>query len=330
MADTLITGGAGFLGYHVAKILAAGGGRVDLLDNLARGKVDADLKKLLSQGRARIRRVDLLDSKVARRLGRSYSQIYHFAAIVGVSNVLRRPYDVLEQNTSMTLNALSVARNQRRLKRFVFASTSEVYSGTLARYGLTLPTPESTPLSLPDLEQPRTSYMLSKIYGEALCLHSGLPITIVRPHNVYGPRMGLAHVIPELLKRSHEARDGGQLEVFSPRHRRTFCFVDDAAELIVRLAARPAGLGRTLNIGAEKPEISIRRLAQLVIETVGRKLTIKARAQTPGSPARRCPDMRATARIASYRAQTGIEDGLKRTYEWYRGNVFNGGQETAI
>ena len=62
---------------------------------------------------------------------------------------------------------------------------------------------EDTPLTVADLERPRTSYMLSKIYGEALCRYSGLPFTIVRPHNVYGPRMGMAHVVPELLDRAH-------------------------------------------------------------------------------------------------------------------------------
>jgi len=74
---------------------------------------------------------------------------------------------------------------------------------------------------VPDLSRPRTSYMLSKLYGEALCRHSGIPFTILRPHNVYGPRMGLSHVVPELIERAHGARDSDLLEVFSIGHRRT-------------------------------------------------------------------------------------------------------------
>ena len=87
-------------------------------------------------------------------------------------------------------------------KLFVFASTSEVYAGSLEHFGLPIPTPETAPLGLPDLGRPRTTYMLSKIYGEALCRHAGLPFTILRPHNLYGPRMGMAHVIPELHARA--------------------------------------------------------------------------------------------------------------------------------
>ena len=72
--------------------------------------------------------------------------------------------------------------------------------------------------------------MLSKIYGEALVHQSGLPFTIVRPHNFYGPRMGLSHVVPQLLQRIHEAADGDELVVYSIDHQRTFCFIDDAVE----------------------------------------------------------------------------------------------------
>ena len=103
-----------------------------------------------------------------------------------------------------------------------------------------------------------------------MSFQSGLPVTVVRPHNVYGPRMGLAHVIPELLQRAHEAEDGGRLGVHSVEHRRTFCHVSDAVEMMARAALAPDGVGRTPNIGKLTPEIRIGDLAELIIEVVGR------------------------------------------------------------
>ena len=76
-------------------------------------------------------------------------------------------------------------------------------------FSLTIPTPEDSPLALSDISHARTSYMLSKIYGEALCHNSGIPFTLFRPHNIYGPRMGMSHVIPEQLYKAHYAKEGG-------------------------------------------------------------------------------------------------------------------------
>jgi nucleoside-diphosphate-sugar epimerase len=252
-----------------------------------------------------------------------YGLIFHLAAIVGVANVLDAPERVLRRNVELLLAALELAARQKGLERFAFASTSEVYAGTLERGQLPLPTPEDSPLTVPDPKLPRTSYMLSKIYGEAMSFQSGLPVTVVRPHNVYGPRMGLAHVIPELLKRAYEAEDGGTLEVYSVEHRRTFCHVSDAVEMISRAARAPEGAGQALNLGKQEPEIPIGELAKLIIEVVGRRLEIEPLEPHPGSPSRRCPDMTRMAEVTGYIAQTSIEDGVRDTYDWYRPNVFD-------
>jgi nucleoside-diphosphate-sugar epimerase len=163
--------------------------------------------------------------------------------------------------------------------------------------------------------------MLSKLYGEAMCRHAGVPFTCVRPHNVYGPRMGLAHVIPELLQRAHDASDG-RLEVFSVEHRRTFCYVDDAVEMIARALESPRCEGATLNVGTQAPEVTIGELAALIVSVVGKKLEIVPGPTTPGSPERRCPDMSRTAELTGYTSRVALEDGVRRTYEAYRETVF--------
>jgi nucleoside-diphosphate-sugar epimerase len=298
------------------------GWRVDLLDDFSRGRQDSDLAELLKNERLALRLGDLRDPGLVERLGRGYSEIFHFAAMLGVQNVIDRPYVVLEANVALTFAAIDIARRQTGLRRLVFASTSEVYAGSLEHFGLPIPTPETTPLSLPPLGRPRSSYMLSKLYGEALSLHSSVPVTIIRPHNIYGPRMGLAHVIPQLLERASRTPNGGSMEVYSVEHTRTFCYVEDAVEMILRLAVAHGSEGRAVNVGTEAPEISIGRLAEIVVGVTGKQLAVVPQPPTQGSPARRAPDMSLCAALTGYRSTVEIEDGIARTYRWYAGREF--------
>ena len=317
MTKALITGGAGFIGCHLARALLARGVEVELLDNFSRGARDRDVDELRAGG-AVLHDRDLLHASAFDAVSDDYTHLFHLAAIVGVRHVLDRPYEVLRDNVLMLERTLAFCRTQLRLERLVFASTSEVYAGTLQHFRLPIPTPEATPLALTDLAHPRTSYMLSKIYGEAMCHQAEVPFTIVRPHNVYGPRMGMAHVIPELLRKAFQAPDGGVLEVYSASHRRTFCYVDDAVELIRLAADAPDGRDATLNIGSEGPEISMGELGEAVRRIVGKSLRIVALPDTPGSPARRCPDMTRTTAVTGYSPQTGLDDGIAATYAWYQ------------
>jgi nucleoside-diphosphate-sugar epimerase len=323
LSRVLITGGGGFIGAHLARHFADRDQDVHLVDDFSRGRLDADLTALVERPNVRLIEKDMLVPGALEDLSADYALIFHLAAIVGVSNVLDAPDRVLRRNVELLVAALGLAARQRDLERFVFASTSEVYAGTLALGNLPLPTPEDAPLTVPDPRLPRTSYMLSKIFGEAMSFQSGLPVTVVRPHNVYGPRMGLAHVIPELLKRAHEAEDGGRLGVYSVEHRRTFCHVSDAVEMFSRAAQAPQGVGETLNVGKQSPEIPIGELAELIIAVVGRRLEIEPLETHPGSPARRCPDMTRTSEVTGYVAEVTIEDGVRQTYDWYRRNVFD-------
>jgi nucleoside-diphosphate-sugar epimerase len=322
MSKALITGGIGFIGYHLSRHLLAEGGQVHALDNCSRGALDAEVGQLRMHPRYKLILSDLMDDGCRSGLDEDYTEIYHLAAIVGVSNVVAQPYGVLRNNVDLLTRILEFAGRQSRLRRLIFVSTSEVYAGTLQYFGMQIPTPESVPLTLTDLRQPRTSYMLSKIYGEALCHWSGAPFTIVRPHNVYGPRMGEAHVIPELLRRASQTPPGGSIVVFSPEHRRTFCYVDDAVELMLRLARSEVAMNGTFNVGSTCPEISIASLAEVVLEVVGKGQIVERGPETKGSPSRRCPDMRQAIAAAGYRPSFPLPEGIRCTYRWYRANVF--------
>jgi UDP-glucose 4-epimerase len=325
MSRALVTGGAGFIGAHLAARLVEDGLDVDLVDDFSRAVRDAELGSLSDSGRVRILQRDLRLPRALDDLDEPYDYIVHLAAIVGVARVARQPLAVLNDSVTMLQNVVVTAARQPALTRMVFLSTSEVYAGTLASFGLVFPTPESTPLTVSPLAEPRSAYMLSKIYGEAICRHTGVPFTILRPHNVYGPRMGLSHVIPELLQRAHDAGPGEPLEVASVHHRRTFCYVDDAVEMIWRAASSAACSGETLNLGVQEPEVSIGELAVQIAAAVGKQLAIVPLPATRGSPPRRCPDVTRMQELTGYTPRCGLASGIERTYDWYRRHVFTPG-----
>ena len=279
------------------------------------------MKNLAKKENVNLRNLDLLDKKSFDSLDKDYNYIFHLAAIIGVQHVLKAPYDVLTKNVELLQNVITIGKEQNNLERFVFTSTSEVYAGTLKYFSLKIPTPEDTPLALTDLSESRTSYMLSKIYGETLCMHSGLPVTIVRPHNFYGPRMGLSHVIPELFNKAFFS-ENNEIEVFSLEHKRTFCYIEDAVEMMVRLAEADNSLMQTFNVGNDSPEVNIEELAREIIKITGKDLVIKPGAVTKGSPNRRCPDMSKTFAVTGFGPKIDINTGLQKTFDWYSSNVF--------
>jgi nucleoside-diphosphate-sugar epimerase len=318
----LITGGAGFIGLSLARRLLEEDVAVDLVDNFSRGPRDAALTAVAESPHVRCLTLDLSIPGATSALDRDYDAIYHLAAIVGVVNVVGRAYDTLKLNVELTTEALRLAKCQTDLKVFLFVSTSEVYAGTLLAGLLAFPTPENSTIALPALEAPRTSYMLSKLYGEALVHHAGVPIVIIRPHNVYGPRMGTEHVVPELMKRMREAAPGSRLPIYSPTHSRTFCFIDDAVELTARLARNPEAAGQAWNVGTEAPEYQILQVAEIVRQVVGADVELAPANDTAGSPTRRCPSMAKTNTVTGHHARVSFEEGVDRTYAWYSRHVF--------
>ncbi len=321
----LVTGGAGFIGAHLVERLLEEGWEIALVDNMSRGVRDEVVDRMAQHPSFRLHEADLRDPGALDSLGDDFTHVFHFAALVGVQNVLDRPYRVLRDNVAMLEHLLDLAARQKDLQRFVFPSTSEVYAGTQQAFELPIPSPESTPLTVPPMDHPRTSYMLSKIYGEALCNQAGLPFTIVRPHNFYGERMGLAHVIPQLLQRIHDSSDGDELVVYSIDHSRTFIHISDAVEYLVRLTLSDEAVDGTFNVGVQSPEVSIGELAELLCRVVGRDLRIVAGETHPGSPPRRCPDMTRTIGVTGHEPQVSLEQGASRVYDWYRTTVFEGG-----
>ena len=323
MKKILIFGGAGFIGLHLAKKLI-NEYEVHILDNFSRGIRDINIENFLTNRNTKIINIDALDHNSVSSLDNDYSYIFQLAAIVGVENVNNNPYETIYKNFLINHHALELARKQKNFEKFIFFSTSEVQSSSSNYIPMKYPTPENFPICLPDLHTKRSTYMLSKIYGEAMCIHHNVPSMILRPHNIYGPRMGMSHVIPELLVRFYNANLNESLKIYSLSHKRAFCYIDDAIDMIIGLIknTKSENITEIFNIGNEKEEISIRDLVNVLLDTLDRNdLNILSDINTEGSPSRRCPDMNKTLSISKTSPSTDIKEGCWKTWEWYKKNL---------
>jgi UDP-glucose 4-epimerase/UDP-glucuronate decarboxylase len=203
--------------------------------------------------------------------------------------------------------------------KILFSSTSEAYAWTQQFHPLPIPTPEDVPVALTDLGNPRSSYAGSKIFGELAITHAcaaaAKRFAIVRYHNVYGPRMGYEHVIPELYQRVVAGEN--PLAVFSARHSRAFCYVSDAISATIAAMESETADGATLNVGNDREELTIGELAQRILVKANVVRAIEARDATYDPIARRCPDISRARTLLGFEPQVTLDEGLDRTFAWY-------------
>jgi len=324
MKKILITGGSGFIGYHLAKYLAA---RPDielvLVDNFFRSQIDEDLKNLMSGGKIQMLNLDLTDPKSYEQLGNGYDQVYHLAAVNGTGLFYEIPHEVLRINTLSLIYMLEWFRKENAGGKFCFTSSNEAYAGALKAFGqLPIPTPENVPLVVADTYNPRWSYGSSKLIGEMFVIHYARAYNfralIVRPHNFYGPRAGYKHVIPEWCQKIMDKVD--PFLIPGADETRTFCFINDAVKAMTMLMDSSETDDQpieTVHIGDTR-EIKISDLAELMFEVTGfRPSQIKKEASLPGSVSRRLADIGKINKLVGWQPQTPLAEGLKLTYDWY-------------
>lgn len=318
MARALVLGGAGFIGYHLARALAEEGHALTLVDDLSRGRLDADLDALGRRPTVTFVERDLTRPDWSAGLGRDWDQVYMLVAVVGVRNVERDPLRVLRVNALSVLQLLDWLPGRGEV--LFFASTSETYAGGVMAGAVPVPTPEAVPLSVPDIRAPRFAYAASKIFGEAAVIHAararGLRAVIGRFHNVYGPRMGADHVIPELTLRALGREDPFRL--YGAEQRRAFCHVADAVEAMTRLVATPAAWGEVVNIGNDTEETTIEELLETILRVAAFRPTVLRLPAPAGSVARRCPDLGRLRALTGFTPKVSLEAGVTETFGWYR------------
>lgn len=316
----MIAGGAGFIGYHLAMSHLKSGDTVIVVDNLFKtdGAMDEELGALVSSSGVEYLRIDLTKPFADRIPFTSVDVVYHLAAINGTRLFYEIPYQLARANLLMTLNLLE-ALEGKSVGRLVYASTSEVYAGCENVGLLTVPTNESIPVVFPQPTDVRFSYGTSKFMGEFLCFrfgqHVNIPTSVVRYHNIYGPRMGSKHVIPEFILRirDHER----PFRTYGGNETRAFCYVDDAVEATRAVAISDTCSGEIIHIGNSKEEIQILDLAKAVMSEMGEDLPIVEQGRRSGSVSRRCPDTSKLRKLTGFEAKVSLKDGLRRTVGWY-------------
>lgn len=260
----LITGGAGFVGSHLADRLVRDGHEVVCLDDLSTGAI-ANLDGLAGHERFGYRIGSVRDVPLVAELVDRADVVIHLAAAVGVRLIVERPVHTIETNvhgTEVVLEAVA-----RKTKRVIIASTSEVY-GKSSR----LPFSEEDDLVLGATRHSRWAYACSKALDEWLALayarERRVPVTIVRLFNTVGPRQTGRYgmVIPRLVA---QGLSGEPITVYGSGHQsRCFAHVRDVVDCMVRLIEAPDAVGQVFNIGSNQ-EVTINQLAEMVREATG-------------------------------------------------------------
>lgn len=320
---TLITGGAGAIGYFLGKELAEQGQQITLVDNLTKGGLDSEMKELLKKPNVKLLKLDVTDPKQFRKIGSGYDFVYHLAAINGTKHFYNRPVEVLRVGVLGVFNILEWFKNQAKGK-IIFTSSNEAYASWVNLHrGRPIPTPETIPLCIDNPANPRWSYGGGKLIGEILFFAyaktHGFPMTIVRFHNSYGPRMGFDHVMPEFFLRILKRQD--PFPIFGSNATRAFCYISDtiwATQLVMESKKTD---NEIVHIGNDREEIKMLDLAKLMFRLFQwrpRKLEIQP--APPGSVIRRCPDLRKIKKLTGYKPRVSLEEGLRKTYGWYKEN----------
>jgi len=321
MKKILITGGAGFIGYHLAKRLATEGNALTLADNFFRSRHDEDLKTLLSLPNVRLVEGDLSKEENWEKLGSGYDEVYHLVGINGTKFFYEIPHEVLRIGVSSTMRALEWfhTTNNKPNAKILYTSSNEAYASGLDLGVIPIPTPETAPLIIADTYNPRWSYGGQKLIGELFFINYAkaynLRMAIVRPHNFYGPRAGYEHVIPEIVGRV--AQKVEPFPIFGADDTRSFCYIEDAVEAIQTVMESKKTDGGTYHIGTSE-ETGIKDLIEHIFDVMQwhpKKIDIKNSPE--GSVKRRLADVSKIKKDTGWEAKTPLAEGLRITIDWY-------------
>jgi UDP-glucose 4-epimerase len=315
----LITGGAGFIGSHLAERLLEKGEQVVLLDNLSTGSME-NIRHLKGSDRLEYHLDGIENRQVLAELVDDADVIVHLAAAVGVKLIVESPVRTIETNVNGTQMILEAASKKKKL--VLIASTSEVYGKNT-----NVPFHEDADLVLGATTKGRWSYAASKALDEFLALsywkEKKQPVIVVRFFNTVGPRQTGRYgmVLPNFVKR---ALDGEPIEVYgNGQQSRCFCDVRDTVEALLRLMPLERAVGEVVNIGNTE-EVTIENLAKIVKHRTGSASPIQFvpydKAYEPGfeDMMRRVPSIEKLHAMTGFRPQTNLADIIDRVSAYFR------------
>jgi len=317
----VILGAAGFIGFHLAKYFNLNcKNELLLIDNFSRGNLDTSFEELSNLDRVKFIELDLSLESSYLDLFSENDIVINCAAYNGTQNFYSKPVQVI-RNSGITAAIAAEFCAKAKVNKYVYFASSESYAGGV-NLGLTsVPTDEKVPLVIEDINNPRWSYAASKTFGEVSTIANyhqfNLNFIILRIHNVYGPRMGFQHVIPDLIRKFKN----GDTEVHGVNESRAFFYVEDLCQIVFSLIFSKGIKSNCIyNVGSTN-EIKVKHLAAMILEEMGLKLSIKPMPSFIGSVSRRCPDTSLIRDQVAYQ-ETDLKQGLKLTIAWYLSSGF--------
>ncbi|MGD1995623.1 MAG: GDP-mannose 4,6-dehydratase [Anaerolineae bacterium] len=320
----LVTGGAGFIGSNLVDSLMAKGHEVTVLDNLSVGKV-SNIAHYLENDHFHFVNDSILNLTTLERLIRQADLVFHLAAVVGVKYVVEDPLNAIITNVRGTENVLELAF--KYWVKTVIASSSEIYGKSIE-----VPLREDSDRLLGPTTVGRWSYSDAKAIDEYFAFayaRKGLPVTVVRYFNAYGPRLdplGYGSVIARFLT---QVLRGESLTVYDDGDQtRCFTYIDDTVEGTIQAGMVPEAAGQAFNIGSNR-ETSINELARLIRELTGSSSEIvhvpyaSAYGRSFEETRRRVPDVTRAREALGFEAQTPLEEGLQYTFDWFQEQASN-------
>ncbi|HTY14515.1 MAG TPA: UDP-glucuronic acid decarboxylase family protein [Methanoregulaceae archaeon] len=307
----LVTGGSGFLGSWLCETILAQDGSVVCLDNFS-SSTASNIKDLKKSSLFKLMNHDVSHPIV---LDDPVDLVIHMASRASPFEFDKFPIQIIRSNTLGTINALEIAKQYK--VPLLFTSTSETYGDPMIT-----PTPETYRGNVNTLGI-RGCYDEAKRAGEAICMayyrESGIDVRIARIFNTYGPRMRgdgfYGRVVPRFID---QALKNEPLTIFGDgTQTRSFCYITDQVEGLIRLALTPKLTGEAVNIGNPN-EITINELAKRIIAITGSESSLEYYPLPEDDPKRRCPDITKAKRLLQWRPKVDLDSGLKKMIDSYR------------
>jgi UDP-N-acetylglucosamine/UDP-N-acetyl-alpha-D-glucosaminouronate 4-epimerase len=312
----VVTGGAGFIGSHIVQRLLSDGRSVRVVDDFSTGKsknLVAAREAAGGGGTLEVLEGSLADPEIARRAVEGAAYVLHQAAIPSVPRSVADPLRTHAANATATLNILVAARDQQ-VRRFVYASSSSAYGDTP-----TLPKVETMPVN------PLSPYAIQKLAGEqyARVFHAlyGVPTVSLRYFNIFGPRQDPESEYAAVIPRFITALASGRPPVIfgDGLQTRDFCYIDNAVEAnLLACSAEGAALGRAFNIACGR-RASLLDLVGLLRGILGSDVQPRLEAPRAGDVRDSLADIGAARGLLGYEVKVHLEEGLRRTAEFFTG-----------
>jgi UDP-glucose 4-epimerase len=306
----LLTGGAGFIGSHLAERLLKHN-EVVVFDNFRRDALTGS--GLADHPRITVVRGDVLDAAALAAATDGCDAVVHMASIAGVDTVLKNPVLTMRVALRGTENALEAAA-ARNVRRFIDFSTSEVFG----RYAYHVTEFDSTTLGA--VGEARWTYAVAKLATEHLALsytkELGLPACSIRPFNIYGPRQVGEGAIHHFIRRALLGEpllihnEGAQI--------RAWCYIDDIVEAIMLALERDEAVGHAFNIGNPRSTVTIYNLAREIVRLSSSRSSLEFRPWPHADVEIRVPAVDKARELLGFTAKVDLEEGLLRTIQWYR------------